>query len=141
MKNQLAGMVANEVMTEEQAGYVNVKGVVSFFKTDIGQRVKNASELWRELPFSRMLNAGDYYDDVEGEFIFSQGVIDVLFKEADGRYVLLDYKTDSDTNPEAVKKRYGLQLQLYTAAAESILGIKVAERYLYMLHDSSVIAM
>ena len=141
VKNQLAGMVANEVMTEEQAGYVNVKGVVSFFKTDIGQRLKNASELWRELPFSRMLNAGDYYDDVEGEFIFSQGVIDVLFKEADGRYVLLDYKTDSDTNPEAVKKRYGLQLQLYTAAAESILGIKVAERYLYMLHDSSVIAM
>ncbi|ORT99578.1 ATP-dependent nuclease, subunit A [Anaerovibrio sp. JC8] len=141
VKKQLAGMVANEIMTEEQAGYINVKAVESFFKTDIGRRLKNASELWRELPFSRMLDAGEYYDNTEGEYIFSQGVIDVLFKENDGNYVLLDYKTDSNTEPEAVKKRYALQLQLYTSAAEAILGIKVGERYLYMLHDSSLISM
>lgn len=141
VKNQLAAMVTNEIMSQEQSAYVNVKAVAAFFKTDIGQRLKNATELWRELPFSRMLAASDYYDDVEGEYIFSQGVIDVLFKETDGTYVLLDYKTDRDTAPEAVKKRYELQLKLYTAAAESILGIKVAERYLYMLHDSSVISI
>ena len=120
---------------------VSISRLAAFFKTDIGQRLKNATELWRELPFSRMLAASDYYDDVEGEYIFSQGVIDVLFKETDGTYVLLDYKTDRDTDPEAVKKRYELQLKLYTAAAESVLGIKVAERYLYMLHDSSVISI
>ncbi|WP_297963763.1 helicase-exonuclease AddAB subunit AddA [uncultured Anaerovibrio sp.] len=139
IKEQLARMVANEILTKEQADYVNVKSIVSFFKTDIGQRLKEATELWRELPFSRMLKADDYYDNVEGEYIFSQGVIDVLFKEKNGQYVLLDYKTDRDTEPSAVKRRYALQLQLYSSALEAILGIQVKERYLYMLHDSSVI--
>jgi len=141
ISGQLAGMVNQEILTKEQSGYINVQAVAKFFKTAIGQRLKNASELWRELPFSRMLNADDYYDNVAGEFIFSQGVIDVLFKEADGKYILLDYKTDRITEPTAVKEKYALQIKLYTEAIESILGVQVAERYLVMLHDTSVIKL
>lgn len=141
VKQQLAGMVVNEIMTEEQATYINVKAVAAFFATELGQRLRMAAELWRELPFSRGLDAGGYYRDADGELIFSQGVIDVLFKEKNGDYVLLDYKTDRDTTPELVKDKYALQIKLYTEAVESILGIQVNERYLIMLHDNSVVEL
>jgi len=141
IKQQVDKMVANELMTSEQASYIKISSITSFLASELGQRLINAVGLWRELPFSRELAASAYYEDVEGEYIFSQGVIDVLFKEADGKYVLLDYKTDTDTKPEAVKNKYAMQIQLYTDAIEQILGVKVAERYLVMLHDSSVVKM
>ena len=141
IKQQLDKMVANELMTPEQASYIKISSITSFLASELGQRLINADELWRELPFSRELAASAYYKDVDEEYIFSQGVIDVLFKEKDGSYVLLDYKTDTDTQPEAVKNKYALQIQLYTDAIEQILGVKVAGRYLVMLHDSSVVEM
>ena len=63
----------------------------------------------------------------------------MLFQEADGRLVLLDYKTDKETAADAVKEKYELQLELYGEAVQSIYGLAVAEKYLYMLRDGSVI--
>ena len=90
-----------------------------------------------------MLPAGRYYAEVRDEEaeIFNQGVIDVLFQEADGRVVLLDYKTDRDTAPDVVKEKYAMQLELYAEAVRSVLGLAVSEKYLYMLRDGSVIQL
>lgn len=138
---QLDDMAAQGIILPEHKDFVNVDSVVSFFATDIGKRFMSAARIWRELPFSRMLKAKDFYPDVTDEEvkIFSQGVIDVLFEEADGKYVIVDYKTDRDTTPAVVKEHYALQLYLYSQAVEELLGIKVAERYLYMLRDSSIV--
>ena len=102
-----------------------------------------AEKIWRELPFSRLMKAKErLYPDIadESASIFSQGVIDLLFREKDGSLILVDYKTDKDTDEARVKDRYSIQLELYTEAiAAAMNGAQVAKRYLYMLHDGKVI--
>lgn len=141
IKEQLAIMEEQEIITAEQAAMIRTGQVAGFFASPLGKRMLKAKKIWRELPFCRMLKADKYYEyvrDSEAE-IFNQGVIDVLFQEADGRLVLLDYKTDRETAVDAVKEKYELQLELYGEAVQSIYGLAVAEKYLYMLRDGSVI--
>jgi ATP-dependent helicase/nuclease subunit A len=73
--------------------------------------------------------------------IFLQGTIDVFFEDAEGRIVLLDYKTDRATKPELIRKRYQKQLDLYVRAIQEITGMKVDEKFIYCLSDGSTIAM
>ena len=119
---------------------VNTPQVAGFFASPLGQRMLQADKIWREMPFCRMLLAERYFSEVrtsEAE-IFNQGVIDVLFQEK-GKLVLIDYKTDRNTNAHHVKQLYSLQLELYSQAVESVLNSKVAEKYLYMLRDGSIV--
>ena len=143
IRSQLAGMAEREIITEAQAAMVGTGHIAAFFASSLGKRMTGARRLWRELPFCRMLPAGRYYEEVRDEAaeIFNQGVIDVLFQEQDGRVVLLDYKTDRDTAPDTVREKYAMQLELYAEAVSSVLGLEVAEKYLYMLRDGSVIQL
>lgn len=138
---QLESMVHREIISEQQKVAVNIASLVDFFATELGCRMTSAVSLWRELPFSRMLKAKDYYPEVQDEeaSIFSQGIIDVLFVDNQNKVVLLDYKTDKNTTPEVVREKYHLQLELYKDAVEQLLGMKVDEVYLYMLHNGSVV--
>ena len=61
------------------------------------------------------------------------------FEDENGALVLVDYKTDKDTNPMNICRKYRLQIDLYTEAIEAILGRKVTERCLYLLHDGKVV--
>jgi len=140
---QLRLMADREVIAAPQIKMVDLGQAAGFFASELGQRMVRAPKLWRELPFSRMLPAQQYYPGVQDSRvqIFNQGVIDVLFEEADGRLVLLDYKTDRDTAPSAVRASYELQLKLYSQAVAALLGRPPAEKYLYMLRDGSVIQL
>ena len=73
------------------------------------------------------------------EKIFIQGIIDLLFKDATGKWILLDYKTDRDS--EDIGERYKIQIELYAAAIEALLKIKVAEKYLYLLNGGRFVKM
>ncbi len=141
IKGQLAHMVEQEIITANQMEMVNIRYVAGFFASDLGQRMLQAQQIWREMPFCRMLQAKEYYPQVEDDQaeIFNQGVIDVLFRDREGQLVLIDYKTDRSTQPQLMKKRYGMQLELYSRAVETILGQQVAEKYLYMLRDGTIV--
>ena len=140
VEKQLEEMVYREIITQDQLSMVNTPQVAGFFASPLGQRMLQADKIWREMPFCRMLPAERYFSEVrtsEAE-IFNQGVIDVLFQEK-GKLVLIDYKTDRNTNAHHVKQLYSLQLELYSQAVESVLNSKVAEKYLYMLRDGSIV--
>ena len=142
LEKQLANMVEKELLLPEQAKVVRLDAVASFLQSPLGTRMKKARRLWRELPFSRRLEAHRFYPEAEPEArIFVQGVIDVLFEDEAGALVLLDYKTDKNTRPAAVREKYRLQIEIYTEAVEAILGRKVAERCLYLLQDGSVVQL
>ncbi len=141
IQEQLQHMVQREIITMAQMDMVNIPQVAGFFTAALGQRLLSAAQIWREMPFCRMLPAAKYFAEVrtqEAE-IFNQGVIDVLFQADNGDLVLIDYKTDRNTNAHHVRQLYTLQLELYSQAVESVLGQQVAEKYLYMLRDGSVI--
>ena len=121
----------------EHAALVRADKIAAFFASNIGQRLLAAQEFYRELPFSRLIDAQKFFN--VNEKIFIQGIIDLLFKDAAGRWVLLDYKTDRDA-PD-IAERYRVQIELYTQAIEALLKISVAEKYLYLLGGARLIKM
>ena len=90
-----------------------------------------------------MLKARDFYPEVQEEaaLVFTQGVIDLLVETADGKLILIDYKTDRLTDAARIRQRYQIQLDLYRKAVEAILGRKVDKSYLYLLQNGSLVDM
>ncbi|MDF2724813.1 MAG: helicase, partial [Paenibacillus sp.] len=137
-------MVALQLLTAEQSAEVDADPIVSFFQTDVGQRLLNADRVHREVPFSYGLKAEEVYPDATGavrdEIVLVQGVIDCLFEEA-GELVLLDYKTDAvyGNRLNELQERYGIQLRLYARAIEHIWRRPVKERKLFFFNGSHLV--
>jgi ATP-dependent helicase/nuclease subunit A len=68
-----------------------------------------------------------------GADVLVRGVIDLWFEEADG-IVLVDYKTDKQTDEEYYINNYDVQLELYKEALEKATGKKVKEIYIYAIN-------
>ena len=134
---QVRELARREIISAEQVELVRADRVAKFFASELGRRLLAAQEFYRELPFSRLIDAQKFFH--VDEKIFIQGIIDLLFKDAAGRWVLLDYKTDRDAPDLA--ERYRVQIELYSQAAEALLNITVAEKYLYLLGGGRLIKM
>jgi len=134
VKEFVANLVARQLLTETEGKVVPWKKIYNFFTTDIGQRFKKAKTIRREMPFtiSRV--------DEDGDAQIVQGIIDCLFEDENGEWILLDYKTDRIQShfaeePALTKElldRYGVQLRVYSEAIEAILQIKVSDKVLYL---------
>jgi ATP-dependent helicase/nuclease subunit A len=140
IKEQITVMVKKEMILPEHAEIVDTKGVAAFFQSSLGQRLCASPKVRRELPFSLVLPAEKFYDDMvgAGEGIFIQGILDVLFDEADG-LVLVDYKTDWVTDSSELIDRYSVQLNLYAEAVEKIFKQPVIEKYLYVFSTKEAV--
>nr|WP_246027608.1 helicase-exonuclease AddAB subunit AddA [Lysinibacillus antri] len=134
VQNYLQALVEKKLLTNEEIKVVEPEKVLQFFATSIGQRFVHARQIHREIPFTMSLT-----DDV-GDSQIVQGIIDCLIEDADGKWVLLDYKTDkilpSFSQEQALKdemeKRYAVQLRIYSQAIESVLNLQVDEKILYL---------
>ena len=134
---QVEELARREIIEPEHAKLVKVDRIAKFFASDLGKRLLTAQEYYRELPFSRLIDAQKFFH--VDEKIFIQGIIDLLFKDAAGRWVLLDYKTDRDS--ANIAERYRVQIELYTQAVEALLKITVAEKYLYLLNGERLVKL
>jgi ATP-dependent helicase/nuclease subunit A len=135
-------LAAREVLLSDQVELVPVEKIAAFFASPLGLRLRQAKKVRRELAFSRMIPAKRFYPEIvdEQEKIFIQGVLDLLFDEDDGM-VLVDYKTDQRTEPDLIREKYKLQLELYREAAAAILKRPIKECYIYLLHDGSMVTL
>ena len=93
-----------------------VDGII---KGDMWKRMLKSEERYFELPFST-LNPSD---------TVIKGVMDMIFKEADG-WVIVDYKTDDFDKYPKRKEAYENQLKMYANFWEKITGETVKERLL-----------
>ena len=156
----IAKLVANQLLTNEQADEIKVDSIMQFLQHDLGQRVREAIQIHREIPFSYGLPATEVFakwreavpqnsaqsPTVEEELVLVQGVIDCLLEEEDG-LVLVDYKTDAitgrysstDEAQRVMRERYSLQLNLYARAIEDIWRKPVKGKYLYLFDGGLVI--
>ena len=106
-----------------------------------------AERLWREFRFNLRLDAASFTEnkekaeELEGETLLVQGVIDGFFLEEDN-IVLFDYKTDYVTDyeishPELAEKklceRHAQQLYYYKLALEEMFEREVRDVYIYSL--------
>lgn len=132
---QVEELARREIISSDHVKLIKAERVAKFFAGELGKRLITAQEFYRELPFSRLIDAQKFFH--VDEKIFIQGIIDLLFKDAAGRWVLLDYKTDKDA-PD-IAERYRVQIELYAEAVEALLKIKVAEKYLYLLNGGRLV--
>jgi len=134
-------LVARQLLTEAEGKVVPQAKIYRFFETEIGQRFQRARQIRREMPFtiSRI--------DEDGDAQIVQGIIDCLFEDENGDWILLDYKTDRIQShfaqePALSKEilgRYAVQLRVYSEAIESILHIKVSDKVLYLFDNEQSI--
>lgn len=139
---QVEAMVHRQLLLAEQAVAVPSAAIAGFFNGELGLRLRHAARVRRELPFSMVLPAGEFYPELAGqeEGIFVQGVVDMLLDEPDG-LVLVDYKTDRGKDREALAAQYKIQLELYARAMTGILKLPVKEKYIYSFYLEDIILM
>ncbi|WP_026700868.1 helicase-exonuclease AddAB subunit AddA [Salibacterium aidingense] len=128
-------LVEKELLTEEQAEMIDTAEVAAFFQSPVGERMKKAVQVYREIPFSYGKR-----DNPEQDIVILQGAVDCIFQEKDHSLVLIDYKTDAflsrfpDDSGKAVsmmKERYQTQIDLYREAISSIWNREIQEAYIY----------
>ncbi|MFY0544339.1 helicase-exonuclease AddAB subunit AddA [Brevibacillus sp. H7] len=142
VQEQIASLAARQFMTQEQAQAVDAAQIARFFASPLGQRMKRAKAVHRELPFTMAIPAYEVEQKIgeqSEERIIVQGVIDCLLEEADGKLILIDFKTDwiaAEPSPSVIaelRERYAGQIRLYVRAIEQIWPSRqVAESYLYL---------
>ena len=138
LTKELDALVMKGTFTEEERNLLSDTSLYKFFSSDLGKRLINAKRIERELPFSMLFEGKRVYDTLEdGEDLFLQGIIDTAFEE-DGKWVLVDYKTDRVKSGEDLIKRYKIQMDLYKEALHRLTGMPVKACYIYSfrLHDA-----
>lgn len=143
IQETVAELVDKEILSTEEASQVDVRKVLPFFRSDIGERAVKAAKdgkLVKEKAFT-------YAMDVSLEQVMVQGIIDCFFEE-DGKLVLIDYKTNYinewnnlEEEIERVKGTYQTQMDIYKKALEEGKGMEVKEAYLYLHYIGQFVAI
>ena len=135
----VAELEAKKFIAAGSAEGISLQGILDFFHSPLGKRFLAADDTkrYRELPFITALDSHMLDETLpQGEKnVLVQGVIDCLWQEDDGQWVLVDYKSDriSQGQTHLILERYSGQMQLYRYAVENILGQPVKEAYFYLV--------
>lgn len=129
----LEQMVSRNQFTRENYELLDCGQIWAFLTSDLGRRMTRAEaegRLYKEQQFvmgipAREMGAGD-----SDELVVIQGIIDAYFEEEDG-LVIMDYKTDRVSRPEALVNHYKTQLDYYERALTQMTGKKVKEKLIY----------
>ena len=138
VEDQLNDFARRRLMTPAQREAVRASVLAQFLQGPMGLRLRRARTVRREWPFNVRLKVSEALTAGESDRfdpqvpLLVQGTIDCCFIE-EGQWVLLDYKTDRETDLEALRDHYRHQLHLYAAALERITHIPVRERTLCLI--------
>lgn len=117
-------------ITPEQLSYMDFGSINKFFTSDLYRRMCESAETHREKRFS--VEESDRVVGGTGkEKILVQGVIDCFFRNPDGTYTVVDYKTDRVKEGSTLISRHKAQLSFYSSAVERMTGAKVSKAVLY----------
>jgi len=103
---ELERLLAEKFLPEEMAGLVRLRDIDRFLRSRLFEQMEQAASLRREFRFNLLLPAAEFTEDalrrenLAGEQVLVQGVIDCLLFLPDGEYWLVDYKTDYLTAEE-----------------------------------------
>ncbi len=146
---EIGRLVAQDLLTEEEAELVRVEEIAAFFRSDLGRRLQRAETVQREALFTMRLPAAEVEPGIasepgaDDEGVVVQGMADCLFKEDRDGWVLVDYKSDRlwGESSEERAERYRIPMQLYARAVEAAMDEPVKEAYLYFFAVGEVVAV
>jgi ATP-dependent helicase/nuclease subunit A len=141
---QVERLVCEEKLTREQADAVNCEMLERFLKDPLAEELRNARRVWREFPFTRLVDAREADPEAPaGEQVLLQGVIDCFFETEEGLTVI-DFKTDrilSETDLLEKAETYRIQLETYSKSLEKIFEKPVNRQILYFLGVSAAVEL
>ncbi|MBD5521539.1 MAG: helicase-exonuclease AddAB subunit AddA [Lachnospiraceae bacterium] len=130
VQSDMNRMLTQGKMSQAYYDVVSPSKIALFLQSDIAKRMAKAAalgKLYREQPFVLGLPANRLNKAFPPEeTVLIQGIIDVFFEE-DGKYVVVDYKTDAVKKPEELIERYKTQLDYYVEALVQILGERMTK--------------
>lgn len=142
IESELARLVDVGFLSEEEGKAVNVSATKRFFMSSLAERIFASDNVMREKKFAALFPAKFFYPELMGEAaeekIVVQGIADCVFVE-DGKLVIVDYKTDTGVDAEALLDRYSAQLGIYREALSQALGMPVKETLLYSFFMNSTV--
>lgn len=142
IESELARLVDGGFLSEEEGKAVNVSAAKRFFMSPLAERIFASDNVMREKKFAALFPAKFFYPELTGEAaeekIVVQGIADCVFVE-DGELVIVDYKTDTGVDAEALLDRYSAQLEIYREALSQALGMPVKETFLYSFFMNSTV--
>ena len=132
VKEELNRLTEMGFLSMDQALLVDGEKIARFFRTEIGKQLRSGVSHLREFKFS-ILDRGEHYgEDLEGEQVLLQGVVDCAILEPDG-ITIVDFKTDRVTQDSVAQRaeHYRPQLEAYSEALSRIYELPVKKRLLY----------
>lgn len=132
VQQEVARLVEQGFLTEEQGSLVSCERIACFFASPLGQKLRNGTPYLREFKFSILDDGRHYGDDLEGEQVLLQGVVDCALLEEDG-ITVVDFKTDhvNEESVAQVAQGYRAQVQTYGEALSRIYEMPIKAQYLY----------
>ncbi len=125
----------------------------AFLKSELADKICNAEKVIREQRFNIKLSPASFtknkelIEQMEGEQLAVQGVIDLIVVNHDGSIELYDYKTDRLSKAElentslaeaTMQKRHGSQLSYYAKAVELLFGKPCKRVAVFSTHSSKL---
>ncbi len=132
---EIARLVEEGYLPKEQADLVDCGKLARFFDTDLGKKLRSGASCLREFKFSILDDGRHYGENLEGEQVLLQGVVDCALLEQDG-ITVIDFKTDYVTEDtlKTVTERYRPQVEVYGEALSRIYEQPTKGKYLYFFH-------
>lgn len=144
-------LVKSAHLLPEEGKAVDAAQVLAFLETPLFARLRRAERIWKELRFNLTVSPDELSGmgmdvpaptntalDVRAQIVL-QGMADVVWVE-DGRYFILDYKTDH-AGADELRARYAGQLALYARAVGQIFRTPVAACYLYGFAQGALVEL
>ena len=133
-------LVEEGTMSQEDLANVDTEKLFTFFQSELGKFIISCDEYTKEKYINIIKDAKEigYMDSND---ILVRCIIDLVCKK-DGKYYLIDYKTDKLNNPddkEEVRQKalnHKKQIDLYKNALKNIYGINIEKSYIAFVNYS-----
>ncbi len=139
IKKFIDELVEKNLITYQESKVIDIDNLYNYTKSDLWQQLKKAKKVYKEQLFYLNISSNEIYKDGSDELVLINGVIDLLFINENGEYVLVDYKTDNIENEYELIEKYKLQLDIYQKAIEKSLNKKLSKKYIYTVKNNKLI--
>lgn len=148
LDNEIARLTEHGFISARTAEILNKKMLSDYFASPFYHRLREATQIERELRFTRFIPMSDLTEDkdfaeaLSDRMLTVQGSIDLLAFYPDGHIELCDYKTDHITKEEAMNpsllqarmtEAHRDQLLQYAEAVEEMYGIRPGKAFIFSL--------
>lgn len=148
VEEEKSHLLTEDFLTEKTCELLNLRQLEAFRKSDLMKMILQAEKIRREqkfglfLPMESLTQNEALAHELAGQRVFVQGSIDLLLEMADGRLILVDYKTDHITDAAQaapsllqaeMQRAHGEQLACYATAVKVLFGKAPDEVRIYSL--------